>query len=114
MKAKPSDKPREFIEGMLGNIYRHPDHYALTVGELAAILWIVHHLWAGIADRDAEFIDIRCKLFGPDQAKRIDLVRNDSIQNAKSRQMVLGLWKKIDTTLGLDARANQYDQFIQV
>jgi hypothetical protein len=112
MKAKPSDKPREFVEGMLGNLYKNPDQYALTVGELSAILWMVHHLWAGIADCEEEFIDIRCKLYGPTQAKKIERVRSDSIQNIKSRQVVMNLWKKIDAKVGLDARSEQYDQFI--
>jgi hypothetical protein len=112
MKSKPTDKPQEFIEAMLGTLYLNPAGYAQTAGELNAILWVVHHLWAAIADREKEFIDVRCDTYNRRSTLRIERVRSSPVSDQKAVKVIVDLWKKIDAKMKLDARADQYEQFI--
>src|SRR5262245_17739023 len=96
MKAKPSNKPLEFVEAMLGTLYKNPSGYARTVGELDGILWVTHHIWANLADRESEFIKVRCDIYSNASAKRIERIRADPISSIKSLQSVINRWKKID------------------
>jgi len=112
MKAKPSEKPLEFMQGMLGNYYKNPAGYAQTAGELDAILWTAHHTWAGLADRESEFLEVRCDLYNNRAAKRIGRVRMAPATDSESVKVVVDLWNKIDRKLKLDTRPEQYDQFI--
>jgi hypothetical protein len=112
MKTKPSEKPLEYLQGMLGNYYKNPAGYAQTVGELDAILWSAHHFWAGLADRETEFVNVRCDLYNNRSAKRIERVRMAAIDDAESVKVVVNLWNDIDRKLNLDTRPEQYDQFI--
>lgn len=82
------------------------------MGELNAILWVTHHIWADLSDREPEYIGIRCDLYGNVGAKRIERIRTDPISNPKSRQSIINRWKKIDAKMGLNARAEQYEQFL--
>ena len=112
MRAKPSEKPLEFMQGMLGNYYKNPAFYAQNVGELNAILWAEHHTWAGLADRESEFIRVRCDIYNGRAARRIERVRAAPVTDSKSVKVVLDLWNKIDRKLKIDTRPEQYDQFI--
>ncbi len=112
MKAKSSEKPLEFMQGMLGNYYKRPAAYAQTVGELDAILWTAHHAWAGLADRESEFIRVRCDLYNERASKLIQRARMAPATDSESVKVVINLWNKIDRKLKLNARPEQYDQFI--
>ena len=112
MKAKASENPLQFVEGMLGNLYHNPRGYVATVGELNALLWFVHHLWAGIADRESEYLDLRSSLYTQEFAETVEGIRGQSINNADAHRIVADRWKQIDSAMGLDASPDDYDQFI--
>ena len=111
MKTKPSDKPREYVEAWIGYLYKNVTGYAETAGELNAILWHLHHLWAGFADRNGEWVRTRSNFCTIRMWKRIP--SNDPISNLEVQKMILKMWKKIDRKMGLDPQFEQYDQFIK-
>ena len=112
MMAKASQNPLAFVQGMLGCLYCNPRGYVQTVGELNALLWFVHHLWAGIADREAEFLDVRCNLYNQEFADEVECMRSQPISDLEACRTVAGLWKQIDSALGLHAAPLDFDQFI--
>ena len=108
MKPTPSENPAAFIAGMLGSLYKNPGGYVQTVGELNALLWFVHHLWAEIADRGREFTEVRCGLYDLPFADEVEKSRTTPISNKQAVQRVMALWKAIDAAVKLDADPDQF------
>lgn len=109
MKPKPSENPLAFVQGMLGSLYANPQGYVQTVGELSALLWFVHHLWAGIANRQSEFVDTRCGIYDQEFAGVAEGISGHSVADLESRRVVVELWKRIDQAMNIDTDPEQYD-----
>jgi hypothetical protein len=108
MKPTPPENPAAFIAGMLGSLYKNPGGYVQTVGELNALIWFVHHLWAEIADRGPEFIEVRCKWYDQNFADDIEKSRAAPITNEQAASRVTTLWKAIDSAVQLDTDPDQF------
>lgn len=108
-KPKPFESPQAFVQGMLGSLQRNARGYAQTVGELNAILWFVHGLWAGISNREREFGEVRHELYTQEFAERVEAIRLQPISDLESQRVVLELWQGIDRALNIDTDPDQYE-----
>lgn len=81
---------------------------AASALRLNALLWIVHHLWAEIADRGRELIEVRCSLYDQQFADAVEKSRTATITDKQAVNRVMTVWKAIDTAIQLDADPDQF------
>ena len=104
------ENPSAFLMKMIGTLYDRPQTYVRRLGELNALLYFTHFLWANIAGQTSHYLRMGGWCF--DELSGFDELNNllESDQNPRSEAVdfapVVSFWCSVDARIGINRSPN--------
>ncbi len=98
--------PSAFLLMMIGTLYKSPQMYVRRLGELDALLYFTHFLWAHIGGQREHYLRMGGwsfhELEGYDELKQ--LVKSDLSEHSQALEFapIVNFWRQVDARIGID------------